>query len=990
MQRLLLALIFLLVCGQNLAAEHYNPFDDWQTLESEHLTVTFKPEQEAIARDASSIAETILPQLEEFFSWSAKDKIHITLSDQQDRANGYASPLPYNRVVLYTPSPDGLSAIQDYDAWFETLIIHELTHVIHLDKARDWSLFPRYIFGRNFLTFPNLFQPSFFKEGIATYIETSWENQIGRGQNTYYDMVLRTEAASGILPLSKAQQNVRDWPLDKAYSYGVPFYQFLDERYGQASIQNYIETFSGQLVPFIVDRPARHNTNQTGLTELWSEYASWLQARYEQQISALLAGTLTKPKQLTVNGYFNDSPLVSPSGDIYFVSFDSYAPTMVVKHSAIGDQKALFRIHTGSKLVGLNQEKLYYLQQNHCTHNSLSYDLYAYDLLEHSTQQLSVCAHFIEGEVHEGTLLAVKADNNRKHLVQFDIEKRKETLIIHGTPNVNFASPTWLDENTIAFSEKSAGKRWRIQLLELNETSNVEVLNIDKSNNRPPNNAPKTILQTEGINYYEVKAKRSAGKPEIDELLITSDDQNVIEVWVFSLLTKNLDRLTQTLTGSTQARYNTASNTLVYRAYTENGWNIHEAPYSPIAKDHLTTVSKPKKPGQGFEANWSMLESFNNQYDIDSAEQTQAPTTDNYSSLDTLAPQSWFFGFVSDNAQTTLSLMVDGRDELNFHNWSLIGGRDLDNELNTFQASYTAYNHLTLLYSRDYDYTLGDNNSPAGFQDKARFIETREDFAALAHTTMHFDFSSLFLFAGGNQQERDLNDLASPTDLGNIRVKTAGVGGLFDSTYSALYGISPSHGRRILAVAEQDFLVGSNANVQRAESDGEAWSIDWFEYIPLYQAHTLALRAFHGYASEGADPFDLGDGPSFSAYEQNLIHRRGYPMRGYPDQTQELIGTRPRLYSADYRFPLIELDEGLASWPLGMKNLHGAVFYESGRAQSSSDYFDSAGAEITLNLDIGFGLLPVGIRAGFAQPFSETAAAPEKDTNYYFGFGYSL
>jgi hypothetical protein len=1022
MHRILTLTLLLLSCSHSIALEHFNPFDGWQTLESSTVSVTYKPEQEAMARETLRIAETALPQLEQFFSWTSQDTIRITLSDQQDRANGYASPLPYNRVVLYTPSPDGVSALQDYDDWLETLVIHELTHIIHLDKARDWSLFPRYIFGRNFLTFPNLFQPNFFKEGIATYIETSWDKEIGRGQNTYYDMVLRTEVATGILPLAKAQQNTRDWPLDKSYSYGVLFYQFLDEVYGQHSIQNYIETFSGQLAPFVVDRPARHNTNQAGLTALWDEYSLWLQQRFEQQIKVLLNGQLTQAWALSETGYFNDSPLIAPNGDVYFVAFNPYAPTMVFKTNAEGSNEALFRVHTGTKLVGINGNKLYYLQQNYCTHNSLSYDLYEYDLNDDASEQLSHCAHYVEGEAKESLLIAVKVENNKKHLVLFDVATLSETVVFEGSASVNISSPTWLNSNRIAFAEKSAGTDWRIMTLETT---------VPSSGKPSP---PVILLDSKGTNYYEVKAKSIAPNEQDTSLLITSDAQNVIETWELSLQDKALSRLTQTLTGSTQPRYRESSNTLVYRAYTENGWNIHETPYTRLPTSQLSLVAKPSKPGQGFEANWTAqtrepasprsssdvpsaqdakgsqdaegsqgakgfqdaegsqgakgFQDAKGSQDIQGSRANQA--SKDYNSLDTLAPQSWFFGFASDNAQTTLSLMLSGRDELNFHNWSLIGGRDIDNDLNVFQASYTAYNHLTFLYSKDHDYTLGDANSPAGFNDKARLIESNEDLAAIAHTTVNFDFSSLLLFAGGNQQERDVNDLAAPINSFNVRIKTAGIGGLFDSTYSAMYGISPSYGRRILAIAEQDYLIGSNATIKRAKSDGEAWSIDWHEYIPIYNAHTLALRAFHGYASSGADRFDLGNGPSFSPFEQNLIHRRDYPMRGYPDRSSELIGGRPRLYSADYRFPILEVDEGFASWPLGMKNLHGAVFYESGRAQSNSDYFDSAGAELSLNLDIGFGLLPVAIKAGVAQPFSKTNAAPTKDANYYFGFGYSL
>ena len=175
-----------------------------------------------------------------------------------------------------------------------------------------------------------------------------------------------------------------------------------------------------------------------------------------------------------------------------------------------------------------------------------------------------------------------------------------------------------------------------------------------------------------------------------------------------------------------------------------------------------------------------------------------------------------------------------------------------------------------------------------------------------------------------------------------------------------------------------------------ANSQGNVWTVEWTEYLQLYEAHTLALRLMQGHAEQGADFFDLGDSPSFSAFEQSVIHRREYPLRGYPDSAFELIGYKPEIYSAEYRFPLAYVDQGLASWPIGLNTVSGTLFYEAGSPNRGARMFDAAGLEINIGLDLGYSLLPVSTRFGVAVPFDATSAAPDKDANFYFGFGYSL
>ena len=955
-------LIALCFCSSGQAREHFDAFENWHTIKSEYASVTYPEGYESLAQRALEITDGVLPQLSQFFNWTPESPVQIVLSNQTDQANGYATPFPYNRSVIYAALPSGVNELQDYGDWFDLLILHELTHIVHLDKARDWSYAPRYVFGRNLFTFSNIFQPNFFKEGLATYIETSWDNNAGRGQSAFYNMMMRAEVASGLLPLGKVQQSTRDWPLNKAYSYGAPFYQFLDELYGADGINSYVHTTSGQLIPFVVDRPARHNTGASGLEELWQQYLQWLQGRYREQLAAL-EGSTTPYTKLSDTGYFNTSPSVDSNGNIYYVGFDPYGPTYITRIDHSGTKQTLVRTQSNANIIAIDDENLWYLQQSPCTHNTFSSDLYQYNLLTEQNRKLTECRHYTDGIMQNSVFIGVKSVKAQRSIVSLDLDSQQETALYQAKDFDNIGSIVALNKESLAFTYKSGSSKWAIRSLNLK------------------NGASNTLLKDPAENYFAI-ARGKISSASNQSLIVTSDKDGLIELWDFDLVSKQLLPLSRSIGGASDGQYDVKNDRLIYRIYSDKGWDIAKAPYQvqPYNKQHGASL-KLDKPGQGFElAKTPTTETKND----------AQPATENYSALETLAPTSWFFSYDSDNAQDTLSFILSGRDTLNFHNWALVAGRDFENEINLLQASYTMYNHFTALYSKDYDYTLGGSTAPIAFRDKTTTIQKNENIALLAHTDLPFDFSNLRLVAGGNQEERKTDDLLNPTINNTLTINTFGISLQYNDASIALYGIGPSHGRSISLNVERDQLELEVPALGSASSLGNVWTIEWNEYLPLYNAHTLALRLMLGDAERGADIFDLGDSPSFSAFEQAVIHRREYPLRGYPDSAFELIGYKPEIYSAEYRFPLAYVDQGLSSWPIGLHTVTGTVFYEAGSPNRGNRMFDAAGIELNIGLDLGYSLLPVATRFGVAVPFDETSAAPEKDPNFYFGFGYSL
>ncbi|NOR51289.1 MAG: hypothetical protein GQ470_01595, partial [Gammaproteobacteria bacterium] len=173
---------------------------EWFTQESEHFRIHYYQDGEVSVQRVLAIAEMVHKELSDYLNWQPLERTEIVLSDEMDPSNGFATPLPYNTMTLYLTAPDEINSLEDHNGWLELLIRHEYLHVLHLDKRSRGPAMLQKLFGRMPLLFPNMFQPTWFIEGLATYVETDHERQIGRGQSSFYEMMMRMEALSGMKP----------------------------------------------------------------------------------------------------------------------------------------------------------------------------------------------------------------------------------------------------------------------------------------------------------------------------------------------------------------------------------------------------------------------------------------------------------------------------------------------------------------------------------------------------------------------------------------------------------------------------------------------------------------------------------------------------------------------------------------------------------------------------------------------------------------------
>ena len=244
-------------CAVRAASAQLPPNDDWRTLETKHFRVHFTPPLEQEARRAAVNAERAYAALSTELA-TPRGAIDLVVSDNVDYVNGYATPFPSNRIVVFTHPPSNASGLRNYDDWNSLVITHELAHIFHLDRARGIWRIGQAIFGRNPLLFPNAYQPSWVVEGLAVYFESRLTGY-GRLESSEHSMVARAAALAKRVPtLQELAPGTSRFPGGEVvYVYGSLLFDYLSRTRGPGSIRDFVERGSKTPLPFLLTPVSR-------------------------------------------------------------------------------------------------------------------------------------------------------------------------------------------------------------------------------------------------------------------------------------------------------------------------------------------------------------------------------------------------------------------------------------------------------------------------------------------------------------------------------------------------------------------------------------------------------------------------------------------------------------------------------------------------------------------------------------------------------------
>ena len=282
-------LVFVLLVWPAVVTGQVDPSGTWRTLHTQHFRIHFRPSYRAQALEAAAEAERAYGLLATELH-APRGIIDVTVSDDVDTPNGYATTYPSNRFTILIAPPVADPALQTYDSWQRLVIVHELTHVFHLDRSRGlWGALQS-VFGRAPGLFPNAYQPSWVTEGIATYYETRFTGG-GRAEGGFHRQIVATDAAAGQARSPWDALLFTRWPNGLApYAYGGRFWEYLSQTAADSVLPRFVEATAGQLIPFRVGRPLRRGG--VTLEDTWQRAVASAGPNESATRSRLIAGRL--------------------------------------------------------------------------------------------------------------------------------------------------------------------------------------------------------------------------------------------------------------------------------------------------------------------------------------------------------------------------------------------------------------------------------------------------------------------------------------------------------------------------------------------------------------------------------------------------------------------------------------------------------------------------------------------------------------------------
>lgn len=893
------------------------PSENWKTLSTEHFNIHFLPLYQEQAKRSAFISENLYPKLEDKLGWLPKEKISMVIIDEHDQSNGSATPYPFNKVILRLSPPDRVGQLDDYDDWLALLIEHELTHIFHLDKSIGKVSNLRNVFGRFSLLFPNLFQPRWFIEGLATYVET--HAGIGRGQSSSFEMLMREEVTSGLLPVATVNLPADSQPLERHYLYGVYFYQFLRDTYGEEFITQLINNYSDNLLPFSINSNSKSVFGKD-ISQLWSEFSAYLNNRFSKQLNVLNQSNIKEGTAIvdTVNqlapiGFLDNDTLVYIENDL-----ESEPKLMMLKNS----KKELLAVINNNSLFNVGAGNIIYLSQlDYCDEYHLYYDIYRFNVVSKEIEQLTQCSRYKYFTVSSSNnIVAVKTVASIPQIDLLDANAKLIKTLWKGSYGDVINYIDWSEKrNALLVTKKELNKSW-----------NIYELNLD------------TLTWRDVVVDNAIFMQASYAFDE-EGIVFISDSSGVHNIYKKLFKSPYITALTNVLSGAFSPLQHESK--LYYQRFERKGYRIHSSDLETAAP---ITIKKASVINIRFD---KYIDTNKLNYVIN-----------DYSPWHDLKPKYWFpWLLIQDNA-SEFGFMTSSNDSLDHHFYQLQLAYVYDQEDTVGSFLYQYENWLGFLISKE-------NSIYTNTANLTNRIRTNEQFQ-VSFTLPFTKIKNRWRFKLGLIDNREGDTYLASGASGSADQKDGmlGLSAFYDSKQSFLKGHSAETGRDVLLVAE-------SSDVLDSDYSGQTTILDWREYIKLGPHNTLAVRYAIGSADVSMRNYKLGglqsDWDSVTVFNpqvvRNIFNKRGFALRGYAENTQ--IGNNIELATIEWRFPLLHVEKGIMAPPVGVMKYSGRLFVEAGAAwfdNQQKDSISSVGLEWIIDLNLFYNITPQ-IRIGYAE-----------------------
>jgi hypothetical protein len=974
----------LVLCAARATSAQLPPNEEWRTLRTRHFRVHFTPPLEGIARRAAVNAERAYAELSTELV-PPRGTIDLVVSDNVDYVNGYATPFPSNRIVLFAHPPTDASGLRNYADWNALVVTHELTHIFHLDRSRGIWAFGQAIFGRNPLLFPNLYEPRWVLEGLAVYYESRLTG-VGRLESSEHSMIARAAALANRVP---TLQEISPWTSrfprgEVIYVYGSLLFDYLSRTRGPESVRDFVERGSKTLFPFFLTATSRGAFGESFQT-------AWQQWR-DSLVREMKTPHRVMPewKQVTAAGRVALFPRWLGDTALIYAGDKGREVPAAYQVSLNGREKDLGRRNGVSPNVRLPDGGILFSQPDYIDPYHVRQDLY----VQRGGQQIPLThgARLSFPDVRsDGEIVAVQDVPGTTRLVRMSSRGGLIVPITSADIDIQWIDPRWSPQGArIVAVEQTRGTS---QLVVLDEYGG-QLLSFGAS--RSINSQP-------------------SWSPDGRSIYFSSERNGMPQIYVadISAVPVRLSRLTDAATGVFSPEVSPDQRNLASVLFLADGDHLGVAPIpQPLSYAEIDSSRISPRPGC---ANCvSLVPGLPGIGESDTSKATP------YSPWASLLPRYWLPVFESSTTDgNSFGAVTSGDDIVGRHQYTLEVLRT-----NRFQenSAWLFYRYAGLglplidLYASQ-SFSNGVITRGAGpAAGKVGNIMERDRIVSLQATFIRPRYRSYALASIGAELEGLLYSTRPDTllrRLSSFYTTSAG-------NYPALVGSAGwSNAQRTeLSISPEDGIsasVSARQRWQRGVSGSSTRSVVGVTSLykaldlPGFAHHVLALRTAGGVTDERSpNRFSAGgiSGTSLEVFPGFALgqQRRIFGVRGYPAGAEGGI----RAYSAavEYRAPLVAPSRGFRFVPVFIDKTSVTLFGETGRAFcpasaaaagtgvcSASDVgspvMSSVGAE--LNIDTGIQLdVPAKVRLGVAFPLANRDQLAARRAQFYGTFGASF
>jgi len=736
-----------------------------------------------------------------------------------------------------------------------------------------------------------------------------------------------------------------DFPAGSApYIYGVALYRFTAEKYGEDTPQFFQKNIADALIPWNADDAAKTATLQS-FRGIWAEWKSEAAEKYHRQEAVIKAQGLTESERLTTSGFFKWNPIWDTSDNAIFyfdANFDEHPTIRRIELSSRKD-KSVMRLHTLTEhpvfSISPDGEELVLPQATFDRSFSVYNDLWIKNLTHGRTKRLTkrLRAKDATWNPKGDRILCVATEAGNTRLVSVnptskEVKNRVSPRNSVSSAQMVFSKPAYSpDGNSFAVSVWQKGGYQDIWLF---ENERARPLIHDKAWDISP-----------------------CWTPDGKYVLFASDRTGVYNIFAFQLKNRQLYQVTNVLGGAFSPSVSPDGTQIAFVGYSAGGFDIHVT-YLDEAKWRIPAKNNAK----------------NSDFVFGYAEQKATPpekvsaksvasqkNITSYNPFPTLLPRFWLPFPSYDESGPAMAFTTACRDVLGKHTIVTSAQYGILSKRPGFAFNYVNDQSYPSLSLSLWNYP-GTIESQGVKKNNEPYYWYRTKGSSLSiHIPRITATQQVWLNLGLERQRYILQDVPANEACVPFSGELADIFVSCDFSNAHFYpkSISPTDGMR-LSLAYRRYLphLGSDATFSEVTGDLRI-------YLPMpLRHHVLALRG-------SLMRNDIG----LTKLHPELDY---FTIRGF----HSLYAGNIRSSSAEYRFPVYDIQRGWGLLPVFLQGVHACIFTDYVRlSKQRSEYKLSAGVEVRTDAILG-NLFQMTFRGGLALPIH-----PEHNVRPFFGIG---